>query len=145
MTQLVRGRQNELMFDSTDPKRAEPFVVQVEARSVIILEIGGATPGVLAEVEHSVGNPVLGIWQKFVVSGVAAELSGENTKLLLDVPGTYRVSVDTATSPRVVMSAEKRAQDEVYRMAVNGVPAAAVAAVADCEPIPPLGLISNWG
>lgn len=145
MTQLVRGRQNELMFDSADPMNAEPFIVQVEARSVIVLEIGGATPDVLAEVEHSVGNPVLGVWQKMVISGVAAELSDKNTKLLLDVPGTYRVSVSAGTSPRVVMSAEKRAQDEVYRMAVNGLPAAVPEPEPDCEPSVPLGILTTWG
>lgn len=120
MSTLVRNRQNELMYDSADPKIDTPFIVHVEALSAVILEIGGASGGALATVEHSVGNMTIGMWQPLVISGVAAELGEQNTKLLLDVPGTYRVSVDVGGSPRVVMSAEKRRQNEVYRMAVNG-------------------------
>lgn len=131
-TQLIRNRQSELMFDSADPKNDKPFIVHVEARSVVVLEIGGAEPGVVATVEHSVGNPTHGVWQRLAIAGIAAELSVGNTKLLLDVPGTYRVSVDTAASPRVVMSAERRAQGEVWRMEVTG------AAPPPAPPAPPL-------
>lgn len=137
---------NEIVYDSADPQTHAFVDVEVKNDDIGFLRVVGMSDGEAIAVLGLVGRKADDLWTPLWMSGVQAALRADNTQMLLDAPGWYRLDIGGFTpSARVAVQFDSLERDLVTRTPHPFTPDAATLAQPVCDGLVARGVTTTWG
>ena len=127
------------VYDSGDPTTHSFVDVFVKNDDIGVLQCAGLSDGEEIPILMGVGPKAGDFWAPYAMNGVYASLRPDNTQLLLDARGWYRLDVGSAFAARVRVHYESMERHLIART-----PHPFTDAQDPCADLPARGRINNW-